>query len=248
MNIFQKINTAVETLIDQKIIPFKLKLNQEDYKELCSLSEMNDVHKVASNGTELSIGFTEFGDGRSLLLTAADAPFDLETLANGTLTNKQPAIWYDEMSCGNWMYNELKEKAFFSHYDSTLAIKTLAKDYADQLQRAYAKGWEQAYNGIKKSSTDTYVYYPKEVAEIEKLNLQNKERTSVITITPDNPKKQIDIDKGAVSTYEIANLLQGVLQLLSKMLVNEYIELTGDAEINPEKFEEWITFLRQNKV
>jgi hypothetical protein len=72
-------------------------------------------------------------------------------------------------------------------------------------------------------------------------------RTAVITLTPD-ADKQIDIQKGAVSNYEIINMLHASQQILSKMLVQEYVELTGDAEVDGEKFEDWITFLRNNKV
>lgn len=74
------------------------------------------------------------------------------------------------------------------------------------------------------------------------------QRTAVITITPDSKEKQVDIQKGAVSTYEIINILQASMQLLSKQLVQEYVEITGDKSVDPDRFEAWISFLRENKI
>ena len=77
--------------------------------------------------------------------------------------------------------------------------------------------------------------------------MEQKQRTATIIITPDSESK-LDLQKGAVSTYEIINIISGLQQILSKMLVQEYVELTGDKEVDGEKFEEWITFLRNNKL
>ncbi len=80
--------------------------------------------------------------------------------------DKTPIIWYDEISLESYLTNTLKV-----HHK---IAKIWAEPYADNLQQAYAKGWEQGYNRITGSSTETYVYYPKQLKEIEVLNNNKK--------------------------------------------------------------------------
>lgn len=58
----------------------------------------------------------------------------------------------------------------------------------------------------------------------------------------------MDLQRGAVSTYEIINMLKGLEGVLAKQLVTEYIEFTGDKAVDEAKFEDWIAHLRINKI
>lgn len=74
------------------------------------------------------------------------------------------------------------------------------------------------------------------------------QRTAVITITPDDQKKQLDLQTGAVGTLEIMNHLKALSGVLAKQLCAEYKELTGnDADKDPKGFDAWVKFLGENK-
>jgi len=251
-NILQIINSAVKAILEKGDRPSKVLLTNHHYQELLELTGLDEITNLVSNNIAIPVKnkkkYYEIKNSRSLIYVfKMEQPLDLEVLANYNQP-KEPLIWYDELSCGNWITNELKKNGFSSLFIKPV-VELISKDYANQLQRAFAKGWEQAYNDARKTIIEEYVYYPKELKEVESLNQQQKEttRTATITLTPD-AERQIKIEKGAVSTYEIANMLQASQQILAKMLVEEYIELTGDKEVDPGKFEDWIIFLRENKI
>lgn len=77
-----------------------------------------------------------------------------------------PVIWYDAFSLESYLVNTVNM--------DVQSAKAVAQPYADNLQQAYAKGWEQGYNRITGSNVETYVYYPKQLEQIQALN-KNKD-------------------------------------------------------------------------
>lgn len=80
--------------------------------------------------------------------------------------------WYDEMSINNWLTNKLSKRRI-TRYAIKLLSQTISSDYANELQRAFAKGWEKAYNQAKKNSINEYIYYPKTEKQVDELNQSN---------------------------------------------------------------------------
>jgi len=177
MNILQKINLAVKVLIDQDRFPDSIALTNSDYEELCKLTDMEEVNQLIVNDITLHIN----KDFESSAMYSKDKfGYSLDFLIKLSQI-KQPTIWFDKTSVGNWMANELHNHGF-SYEDTKIAVEVLTGDYAVQLQRAYAKGWERAYNEAKQSDVTSYVYYPKTLEEVEKLNNQNKNQMRVIVL------------------------------------------------------------------
>jgi hypothetical protein len=87
-------------------------------------------------------------------------PSDGEAPVKETIEEKPVPNWYDEMSIDSWLTNKLFHMGV-SREAIKLVSKTISADYANELQRAFAKGWEKAYNDYKKSGTFNYEYYPK---------------------------------------------------------------------------------------
>lgn len=72
-------------------------------------------------------------------------------------------------------------------------------------------------------------------------------RKAVITLTPDD-KCKCTIDTGGVQFIEILDSLNTLMGPLANMLVKEYQEITGEKEIDDSKLEEYMNFLRKNKI
>jgi len=74
-------------------------------------------------------------------------------------------------------------------------------------------------------------------------------RTIIITITPDNPKKQMDFQtSGDFETIELANAVLVLQQHFAGQLKVEYIKVTGDKNLNPVLFDAWIKAKQTKKV
>lgn len=73
-------------------------------------------------------------------------------------------------------------------------------------------------------------------------------RTCIIKLTPDNPDKQADIQTGGVSNIEILDMLHTISSGFAKAVIADYVEITGDNEIDPAKMEDYMKFLRNAKL
>jgi hypothetical protein len=75
------------------------------------------------------------------------------------------------------------------------------------------------------------------------------ERKCIIELTPDNKEMQANIQTGGVSTLEIMDAFKTLLTGFSKKLCSEYQEYSGKSvNEDPEGFDEWIQFLRREKI
>lgn len=68
-------------------------------------------------------------------------------------------------------------------------------------------------------------------------------KTAIITITPDNPDKQMNIETGGVSKLVICDLLDVAMKSLARQIVEEARKHVGD---DPEAQARWIDLQRQN--
>lgn len=75
-------------------------------------------------------------------------------------------------------------------------------------------------------------------------------RELLIRFWPDNKSTKADISTGEVSNIEILDFLQGMQEHFAQALCAEFKELTGKNanKVPPSEFEEWVKFLRENKL
>ena len=73
-------------------------------------------------------------------------------------------------------------------------------------------------------------------------------KQAVITITPELKEKEVDVQTGGVSNLEMLEYLKTLSQFFAKAIIDEYVDITGDKNIKEENFEQYVEFLRKNKV
>lgn len=130
----------------------------------------------------------------------------------GTVEGKPAPNWYDEMSLTNYFGNVFKHRGF-SYDEIKIIASVIAKLYADDLQRAFAKGWEKAYNDVNKSGTFDYVYYPKTEHDVtqhsQSLDIRRVlEYVIMVTKNHSNGKLIIDSDIILAMQPEIEKMLK----------------------------------------
>lgn len=68
----------------------------------------------------------------------------------------------------------------------------------------------------------------------------------VLTITPDDIKKRIDYQSiGTFKTIEILDALNTVTAHFIQRLEKEYVKVTRDVKLDPDKFDRWMKNQRQ---
>jgi hypothetical protein len=72
-------------------------------------------------------------------------------------------------------------------------------------------------------------------------------RVAIITLTPDGESKA-DIQTGGVSNLEILDALKTISGHFARQLLEEYTDLTGDKDLDPDKMDQYMDFLRKNKL
>ena len=64
-------------------------------------------------------------------------------------------------------------------------------------------------------------------------------RRGVITITPDNPNKQMDIQLGGCTNLEMLDSINALVKHFAKSTTEDYVKSTGDKSFDPDNFDTW---------
>jgi hypothetical protein len=70
---------------------------------------------------------------------------------------------------------------------------------------------------------------------------------ATIVINPDDKSKEVDVQTGGLSNIEMLDYLHNLSQFFSKAIVNEAAEI-GVSITNEKEFEDYLSFLRKNKI
>jgi len=71
--------------------------------------------------------------------------------------------------------------------------------------------------------------------------------TATITITPLDKLKEVDIQTGGLSNIQMLDYLHNLSKHFSKEIVNEASDI-GVTITNEKEFDDYLTFLRKNKL
>jgi biopolymer transport protein ExbD len=70
---------------------------------------------------------------------------------------------------------------------------------------------------------------------------------ATITINPDK-SPAIHVITGDLTNIEIVDNLQTLSKLFAKEVIKDYVELTGDQNVDPDKLDDYMKFLREAKL